>query len=499
MLASQNVEKLDEVFATTAAAFLMQTDEPVYGNKTILDELAIRLDLHWIGEGSFVRRRIALVDGGFSYEFRKDIFAAAAYLGIDLVVFDSPNHWIQKYESEQEPLAEFVPLDMALDHNLPHRITIAIKNYPAPFDGITTFTDSFLCATAQAAELLSLPTGPIEAFEMTVNKTKMREMFPLPIVRDMAEGFVPGCNEIVKPSEGGGSRAVFLARNDQERLRAKEFIKGLELVPVVEQYLDGPEVDVNIALQDGKVLFAEVSDNLPTMAEGFPSKYGTNSWLETGDVFPSGLPDEELAKLCNTTSAYLLKLGFRSGVFHCEARVLCSKFGYSSSETPYPRLRKLNKHIISNPPEVAIIEINARAPGNVSNKASMYASGIDFYALQFLAACGDNARFTSLSQPFSRSIGWWGGGFIGAEIGGTFTPQIMFEELKVQAPELMEHVFDWTVYLKPGDQFSDPVITGKYLWVAWFIVHSRKSRKNLESISEKVRGLLSFEVLPKGT
>lgn len=93
----------------------------------------------------------------------------------------------------------------------------------------------------------------------------MRRLFPLPDVSKIDEDLTPESDMIVKPSHGGGSRAVFLARKPEERWIAQEFIEGLNLAPVVEQYLEGPEVDMNIALQDGRVKYAELSDNIPSM------------------------------------------------------------------------------------------------------------------------------------------------------------------------------------------------------------------------------------------
>ena len=46
----------------------------------------------------------------------------------------------------------------------------------------------------------------------------------------------------------------------------------------MEQYLDGDEVDVDMILSDGKVTYAKVTDNLPTLEPWFN---------ETGAVTPS--------------------------------------------------------------------------------------------------------------------------------------------------------------------------------------------------------------------
>lgn len=92
----------------------------------------------------------------------------------------------------------------------------------------------------------------------------------------------------------------------------------------------------------------------------------------------------------------------------------------------------------------------------------MHASGLDFYALQLLAACGDDERFTILATPFAELGGWWGTAYIGAEMGGMFKPIVIFEELAVQALELSKHIMRWTVFLEPGAIVQDPAETGRY-------------------------------------
>ncbi|KAH0556714.1 hypothetical protein GP486_005496, partial [Trichoglossum hirsutum] len=54
---------------------------------------------------------------------------------------------------------------------------------------------------------------------------------------------------------------------------------------VIEEYCSGPEVDANLVLYDGELLFFEVSDD-------FPKSAGTNdsgSFIKLSNVLPSKL------------------------------------------------------------------------------------------------------------------------------------------------------------------------------------------------------------------
>ncbi|KAB8214694.1 hypothetical protein BDV33DRAFT_209023 [Aspergillus novoparasiticus] len=500
MPASRTTQKMDEIFGTAVGGFLFANDEMEFRNSDVLHVLEVCLTLPWVINHQYERRRIALVKGVSNFNSRNRLFDAAVGLRIGLVILDKPGHWLQGNDEFSHIIDEFIPIDVTNDNGLPGRIVTAIKDCSLPIDGISTIRDRYLYATVQAAEMLSFPTSTSKAIELCIDKALMRGLvsYPFPyeerisLLKDEELETLPS-PMIIKPSRAGGSFGVFLARTKDELLRAENRIKELGKNPVVEPYLDGPEVDVNIVLQDGKVLHTEVVDNLPTMAEGFPSQFQTQSWMDTGSLFPSSLPDTELTLLRETTSWYLQKMGFRSGVFHCEARVLRSGCTYSSKVSGYPRLTKLGKPHDSSP-KVAIIEMNARAPGTRASEASIHYTGVDYYALSLLAALRNDERFRALATPFKTRAKWWGTGAIVAEKGGIFTPIEMFDALAAKSPEIMKNVVQWTVFFKDGDRIDDPFVKGHFHWVAWFLAYSDIGRSDLESIVENVRESLRFSI-----
>ena len=487
---SEFLKHPEDGFATAVCGILLNAtnkhSDPIYW----LDALDTRLTAPWTFSHQLPPRRVALITGGHSLQRRKNLFTAAKDLNIHLTVFDRPDHWLDKQNDIYDGHINFVPLNTSLDLSLSHRIVAAIKACQQPFDGITTISDSFLCATAEAAEALQLATTPAEVVNSLVNKELLRERIPLPTRYNTKKS-----GTIVKPSKGGGSSNVFLTVYEKERSTAVEKITALGKDAVTEAYIEGPEVDVNVVLLDGKVLFVEVVDNLPTIAEGFPSKLKVQSWNETGSICPSGLSDGEIDLLRDKTVSYLLNIKLRSGVFHCEARVSQSALAYTMKPTGWPRLVKSEDYDKGFPPEIAILEINARPPGSTASALSKYVSGIDYFALQLLSACNDKTRYSLLAYPFSTSVGWWGDGYIAAEKGGVFRPLLMFEELLKNLPSLKKYIVEWTVFFDREERIEDPSITGKFQSVAWYLARSDKSRAHLEQILEEVATSLKYDII----
>lgn len=81
---------------------------------------------------------------------------------------------------------------------------------------------------------------------------------------------------------------------------------------MMEQYLDGPEVDVDLVLNsEGEVSFGNVTDNWPTIEPYFN---------ETGSNCPSILSLQQQRELCQLSVAAVKCMGFTVGVFHVECK-----------------------------------------------------------------------------------------------------------------------------------------------------------------------------------
>ena len=202
----------------------------------------------------------------------------------------------------------------------------------------------------------------------------------------------------------------------------------------------------------------------------------------------------------------LLRLGFRNGVFHLEARIKDSRMNYSMTEKgtelvdSQPRVGK------SQDPSVFLIEINARLPGHQESFAVEYTYGIDYFALHMLMALSsgtsatqstDNTALKSiiraLSQPLSATVQYPTNiVFTPAERGGTFVAAKPLPE------SLMSYVPQFTMFMQEGEVMNDPDVEGKWPFVAYFLVVTKlkgtAGRDQVRKIVEMVRESFEYEM-----
>ncbi|PNP80151.1 hypothetical protein FNYG_06519 [Fusarium nygamai] len=298
-------------------------------------------------------------------------FDAARALGIAVIVLDRPGHFMEgpRYSNLRD---DFVAVDMASDDSLPHRLTAAVKG--RKIDGIITFSDEYVIATAKAAEMLNLETEPVESIITAHYKDATRKVLNTPNMQSFRlESTADLDNEdiskalenlkyplVIKPCRGGASRGV---KKVQNRHKLREAINQLESDGLtkygilLETYINGPEIDANIALWDGELMFAEITDDFPCMADASDATIADN-FGETVMVSPTLLSQKEQELIKSSLHQTLLKLGFRNGVFHVEARVQNSSMRYQEIDG------LVDLADIDSPspgdPEVYLIEIFAR-------------------------------------------------------------------------------------------------------------------------------------------
>ena len=92
---------------------------------------------------------------------------------------------------------------------------------------------------------------------------------------------------------------------------------------VIEEYCDGPEVNANLVLSEGEILFSQVCDEQPKLGDGTLEEKALG-FTESGVMWHSNLPSSEQNLVVQDLHQKLLRLGLHSGVFHLEARVKVS-------------------------------------------------------------------------------------------------------------------------------------------------------------------------------
>ncbi|KAB8068855.1 hypothetical protein BDV29DRAFT_162014 [Aspergillus leporis] len=437
-----------------------------------------RLSFRWLLPDPVQPRRLAMVEVRPDHKFIEAIHG----LGIQLIVLDQPGHWLEPDDGPYAHLREaFVPFDTNVDARFGERLTRALKALHV--NGVVTRNDRLVTAVARVAEAFGFPTSPAAAFEKATNKyaTRLSEIergFSLCVSgpSDLQEKLHPSDgNEqirlqyplVVKPCEGDGSHCVSKVSTETQLFQAvqkvgRRIIRHEGTVPVasdvlIEPYIDGPEVDVNFALWDGEILFYDVSDDFPSDADS-PGATVADTFQETAFAHPSQLPPSEQGLLRRALLDHILNMGFRSGVFHVEARIRYSAMKYVEDNGIVDLQYDVTRDKKQEPkPSVFLVEVNARPPGYYGLMSLAWTYGVDYFALHVLHALGDESRMRALSQPFMRGPQYDGALLLVIpERGGVLTSGDPAETFKKEHPEVMNNILLRREPFTKGDSVPGP-------------------------------------------
>ncbi|KAI9825599.1 MAG: hypothetical protein M1819_000495 [Sarea resinae] len=478
-------------------------------------ELFNRISGPFLVKEPITRKMLALVDGRRSFTVSaaaEGIFRAAQALDIGLVVLDKPGHWLQS--SDNAYLRDvFLPTDITVDEDLPQRIVQSIRDYGGVIDGITTFSDRYLYSTARAAEILGLPSSPSTAFATCTDKYETRKLDPdtcqffrIKGLKDLEALAEDSTTElrfpmIVKPCSGTSSEGVFKVNDYSELCLAVVNLTSSAKITdkygydvVLESFISGPEVDVNFVLADGEIIFSEISDDFPSPGDS-ESATMSETFVDVANVIPSALPAQELDLLQSKAHSILRRLGFANGVFHVEARVRNSAMNYIGADGSIDLHTETAHNSSNGTPTVFLVEINARMPGNQETTAIERAYGIDYYPIYMLSAMGETDRLKKMAAPFRNGPQYWCQvlRFHGFH-GGTWNSDDACKDLISRRPELQENISHHRCLFKRGQVVPAPTIN-VVVFVAYFVLFSRRSRDHLLQVAEAVRRDFHYDVI----
>jgi biotin carboxylase len=195
-------------------------------------------------------------------------------------------------------------------------------------DGAMTLcTDLPVRTVAAVNEALGLPGLLPEVAKRATHKGLMRDAFasagaPIPRfvrarsleeVRSAAEEI--GFPVILKPPSSSGSRGIFKANRNEEIPRGYAHalsIAGTGSEILVEEFIDGPEVSVEVISFSGNHEIIAITDKRTT---------GDPYWVELGHVQPSRLPNEAQEDIRQATKRGLDALGISDSPSHVEIKV----------------------------------------------------------------------------------------------------------------------------------------------------------------------------------
>ncbi|KFY09319.1 hypothetical protein V491_08259 [Pseudogymnoascus sp. VKM F-3775] len=510
-------ENLCDILSMAVGGIRVRNDDskdPVTIFLRLDHELRNRLSFPWILPEDIPRKRVVWVQGREDILSSRRAYEAAWALGISLVVIDHAGHWLQNDDGPYSHLREaFIPLNIDVNDEFTQRIVHAVRGYSQKIDGLMTISDVRLPGVAKACEILGLPTSSSDAYAIAGDKAKTRmleqgsdECFSLSSAEELEvylserRGRPIQFPMVVKPCIGWNSDCVSKVFNNADlavavRKAAERHSNSPKqcTAVVIEPYIDGPEVDANFVLLDGEILFFEICDDFPCKGDAEDASLEDN-FQETQMVFPTSLPDWEISAIRESIHRSILRQGFSSGVFHCEARIQHSSTHYRLQNGILDLEEKTEKP--SHEVNVYLLEINARPPGYPGSVAVQLCYGVDYYAVRLLQCMGSTeaARICALSQPFLNGPQFTlamtvipqtkTGVMKTADVGAEFLER--YDWLRDQIP-------DYKTSKKGGDIIEDSS-SNELWWIAYFSVFSRLGRKDCLKLSQFIRQNVSYDV-----
>jgi len=337
---------------------------------------------------------------------KRFIFDRAAEMGIKSVVLDHHDSWVKNLVQEGV-VAKFLPVDMSKPSEEIFAEAVRLiqqlgdDGVTGSVDAVCTFCELSVPLVSRLCETFGLPGMKPDCVDVARNKHATRAALksaglPTPrntLITSEAEvetaGATVGFPAVLKPVSGAASLGVMkvLSMEDLKRcfketteeLRTLVVSSGalvksasdgvdaantIDMTMLLEQYLDGPEVDIDIVMSNGKWRYAAVTDNGPTQEPYFNETWG---------VCPSVLPKDQQAALKDLAVKSVEAIGFTSGVFHVECK------------------------LTSTGPQ--LIEVNARMGGGPVRECNLRTWGVDLVEETIFLALGIPARPMVPKQP----------------------------------------------------------------------------------------------------
>lgn len=191
-------------------------------------------------------------------------------------------------------------------------------------DGIMTLaTDMPMRSVAKAAEVCGRPGISMDTAIKATDKGEMIKAFEghdvehpwyyIALDKDtferVKEKITYPC--IMKPTDNAGSRGVVLAHNLEELEEEYSYTVGESRKGgvIIEEYMEGPEVSVEVMVVNGEPHVLQVTDKITTGAPHF---------VEMGHTQPSRLGSDNVAKISDLAMRAVKAVGINCGPAHVE-------------------------------------------------------------------------------------------------------------------------------------------------------------------------------------
>lgn len=249
-------------------------------------------------------------------------------------------------------------------------------------DGIMTIcSDRPIPIIAKVAEQLNLCSISYDTAMMATDKGLMRKALlekgvPIPlffVCNNFAEFqfAVERINGrcIVKPSNNSGSRGIHICEHKDDIKSIYEYSSQYSTnnCVLVEEYMEGPEVSVEVFVDNKVVYVIQITDKITT---------GIPYFVEMGHTQPSALSHDIQSEIRKVTKQAIEALNINNGPAHVELKITSSG--------------------------VKIVEVGARLGGDhITTDLVLLSTGIDMVQLAVKSALGEEIKISKSSNKAS--------------------------------------------------------------------------------------------------
>jgi len=281
-----------------------------------------------VSNGNFHGKTILVVNTGSIK--KKFIFQKMKKLGLKVVVLNKEKNWAKPY------VDKWILAD-TFNHgeSIQEVGRFMARNESLKIDGVITFWEDDVLLTSRIVDRFDLIGIPFAISQRARNKFFFRDFckkneLPVPKyrmiksdsdIKHVVSNF--DFPMVIKPVYGSSSAYVIKVNSKKELEKSYSYIRrsvsasiesalsdGLDIM--VEEYIDGDEVDIDMLIQNGRIKFCSVSDNSVTKEPFF---------VETGRSTPSNLPEKDQEDISRMADELLEKLGVQNGCIHLEAKM----------------------------------------------------------------------------------------------------------------------------------------------------------------------------------
>ena len=262
---------------------------------------------------------------------KKNIFKQLHQLGLNIILLDQEmTPWAKQY------VKKFIKADTNNTVSAVKSITDYQSKSRGQLDGVLTFWEESTPLAAAVANKLHLPGFNYRISKVIKHKANFRKLckkynIAAPkyrVIKTKADlNYVKRYFDfpiVVKPVYGSASVLVVKVEKAKDLDKTYTYIRdkqpgmkdadwlslGTEIL--AEEYIGGKEVDIDVLIQNGKIRFFSVCDNLATNEPYF---------IETGFNYPSTLSEKHLKSIAKLTDKTVRAFGLKNGCLHYEAKI----------------------------------------------------------------------------------------------------------------------------------------------------------------------------------